>query len=426
VSFRIRSPRLILALLTALNLLNYVDRYVLPAVIEPLQVELGLSSFMAGLLFTVFLIGYFGTSPIFGVLGDRVGPTGKQSRRGWIAAGVAVWSVATITTGLARSVGALVASRTVVGVGEASYATLAPTLIDEVAPPRRLTRWMAIYSAATPIGGALGYIVGGKVMAAYGWRSAFFFAGAPGVVAALLCLLIVEQARPPRLRAPHLIGAAAQLARIPLYRGSVVGYCAHTFAVGGFAFWAPKYLHQRYGLALGDAATRFGALAALGGAVGALAGGLLADRIARAPEGSDLHARSTDEAITRANLRLCAAGTAMAVPLAAGAILAPTAGWFFSFFFPCQIAVFLLSGPINIALLRSAPPHLRASAMAVAIFSIHALGDLWSPPIIGLVADYAPMFLAMLAVPPFFALATIAWARAIRTSGWLTWAARVR
>jgi hypothetical protein len=88
--------------------------------------------------------------------------------------------------------------------------------------------------------------------------------------------------------------------------------------------------------------------------------------------------------------------------------------------------VFLLSGPINIALLRSAPPHLRASAMAVAIFSIHALGDLWSPPIIGLVADYAPMFLAMLAVPPFFALATIAWARAIRTSGWLTWAARVR
>jgi hypothetical protein len=130
--------------------------------------------------------------------------------------------------------------------------------------------------------------------------------------------------------------------------------------------------------------------------------------------------RDTDEAIARVNTYFAAIATAVGAPLAAAALAAPTAQAFLLLVFPCQLAIFALSGPINVAILRSAPPHVRAGAMAVAIFAIHALGDGWSPPLIGLVADACSMAVAMWAVPVVFAVAAIVWGRASRASGWLT------
>src|SRR5688572_6267547 len=121
----------ILALLTGLNLLNYLDRLVVSAVLPSIQLSLGLSNFVGGLLATVFLVGYFATSPAFGALGDR------RPRKGLIAAGVAIWSAATFASGLAQGALSLVLARALVGVGEASYATLAPTIIDDIAPPEK-------------------------------------------------------------------------------------------------------------------------------------------------------------------------------------------------------------------------------------------------------------------------------------------------
>ena len=183
-----------------------------------------------------------------------------------------------MASGLAQGLGSMVVSRALVGLGEASYATLAPTLIDELAPASQKSRWMSIFYSATPIGSALGYMVGGAVYNAHGWRAAFFVAGGPGLVIALLCLLIVEPprpqvggVRPPREDRPPEAGSepyrdreperpgdrppspggwldsARQLARVPLYTGTVLGYCAYTFALGGFAYWAPVYLHRQYG-----------------------------------------------------------------------------------------------------------------------------------------------------------------------------------
>jgi len=120
----LRRPAAILALLTGLNLLNYLDRLVVSAVLPRIQTEFSLSNFQGGLLATVFLVGYFLTSPIFGALGDRV------PRKGLIAIGVGVWSAATIASGFATGLWSLLAARVMVGVGEASYATLAPTIID--------------------------------------------------------------------------------------------------------------------------------------------------------------------------------------------------------------------------------------------------------------------------------------------------------
>jgi MFS family permease len=425
----LRSPKLILALLTALNLLNYVDRYVLSAVLEPMRVELGLSSLVAGLLWSIFLIGYTVTSPVFGALGDRRAPDGRGRRGALMAAGVAVWSLATVATGLAQGAAMLVAARALVGVGEASYATLAPTLIDEIAPPGRSTRWMAIFSAAVPIGAALGFIVGGAMYKHLGWRNAFFAVGIPGVIAAFSCLFIAEPVRPSRRDAgpgAHVFRDLADLASVPLYRGTTLGYCAYTFALGGFAFWAPTYLHVRYQMEVGASAQSFGAVTVVGGAVGTLLGGWAADRLARrwVPAGAD--ARTADEVTARTNVLVCSVASALAAPLVGAAIAAHSPKVFLALALPCQIALFSANGPINIAILRSAPPHVRASAMAVAIFTIHALGDGISPPLIGLLRDRSSIQLAMSALPVVFALAAFVWGGAVRASGWLTEGVRVR
>jgi MFS family permease len=410
----IRSPVAILALLTTLNLLNYLDRYVLAAVLPKMQEELGLSNVMGGWLATVFLVGYFATSPVFGALADRVG-TGGRKRLMMI--GVSVWSAATLATGLVHGAAALVAARAAVGVGEASYATIAPTLIDDLATPAQRGRWMAVFNAAIPVGSALGFVVGGAVEHAHGWHAAFFVAGTPGILFALLCLLIAEPVR-RGAASRDLFASARALLRIPLYRGAVLGYCAHTFAIGGFAYWAPKYLHARYALEPGRASEYFGLVTVVSGLVGTLVGGWLADRAARRRPEAD-----RDTALVRASLSVCALSAGLGAPLAAAAILAGTAPRFFAFVVPCEVAIFLSSGPINLALLRSVPAGLRASAVALGIFFIHLLGDMWSPLLIGFLADgtagsrdssseASRWVWAMMTAPVVFAAASIVWWRA--------------
>jgi MFS family permease len=397
----IRNPRAILALLTALNLLNYLDRYVLSAVLKPLQEDLQLSNFVGGSLATVFLVGFFATSPLFGAWADRSGPRGRKAL---IVLGVAVWSAATIATGLVQGWRALIAVRALVGVGEASYVTIAPTIIDDVAPPDRRGRWLAIFYTAIPVGSALGYLTGGAVEhATHSWRHAFFVAGGPGLVLGFLCLLIQEPENLERLGRvkTDILASARKLLRIPLYRSVVLGQCAYTFAIGGFAYWAPKYLATRYHLETGHASFVFGLVTVVGGAIGTLVGGRLGDRATRG--------RTDDTPIARGNLLVCAIAVGLGAPLAGAAVAAGTANAFYAIVLPCEIALFIPGGPFNVAILRSVPVELRASAMALSIFGSHLLGDLWSPPLIGWVADRAPMAWAMLLCPAGFALAALVW-----------------
>src|SRR5258708_18801234 len=154
---RIKSPYVILALLSGLNLVNYLDRSLISAVGPKLEEDLGLSDFQFGLVIQAFMIGYFLTSPIFGALGERC------RRRELIALGVATWSLATAGSGLMKTFAAMIAARLVVGVGEASYATLAPTIIDDLAAPSAKNRWLAVFYVAIPVGSALGYVLGGPL-----------------------------------------------------------------------------------------------------------------------------------------------------------------------------------------------------------------------------------------------------------------------
>jgi MFS family permease len=401
----IRRPAAILALLTGLNFLNYLDRFVVAAVLPRITSELGLSNFEGGLLATAFLLGYFATAPIFGALADR-GP-----RKGLIALGVLTWSLATLGSGMVHGLAALLAVRAVVGLGEASYATLAPTIIDDLTPPEKKGRALAIFFLATPLGSALGYLVGGFVEKRYGWRAAFYVGGGPGVVLALACLAIAEPPRQLAVAKARVLASARTLLRLPLYRRTILGYCAHTAAIGGFAYWAPRFLEARYALPLHTADFWVGTLTVVAGAIGTIVGGRLADRAIASggtSEAPDHDSPANRRAIGRL-LKICAIGVTIAAPLAVLAFAAPSPVPFFALIFGVEVGLFLSTAPVNAILLRSVPPALRASAMALAIFAIHLLGDLWSPPGIGLLQDVAPIVLAMMALPVLVAVAAWTW-----------------
>jgi MFS family permease len=415
----IRSRTGIVALLTGLNFLNYLDRYIVAAVLPPLMLELGLSNLEGGLLATVFLLGYFATSPLFGKLGDRL------SRKKLITFGVLTWSAATIASGLSNSLWTLLAARAAVGIGEASYATLAPTIIDDVSPPDKKGKMMAIFFLAVPVGSALGFLLGGYIQARWGWRAAFFVGGGPGIVLALLCLAIQEPVR------THLADAKAKITetartmfRVPIYRRSVLGYCAHTAAIGAFSFWAPTFISRHFltdlsvpgpnaaAEALKNANFTFGLITVVAGAIGTVIGGIMADRALRGlplvPDGAS-HDHPHNRLAANAQMKVCAIGVAIAFPLTAAAFLAPSAWLFFTCAGIAEIGLFLSTSPINLVMMRTVPAFMRASAMAVGIFTIHLLGDLWSPAVLGLLQDALPISLAMMLLPFGFAVATFVW-----------------
>ena len=438
------SPRTLLVLLTTLNFVNYLDRYEMAAVLETVRRDLALSNLQAGLLGTVFLSSFLLTAPIFGALGDRL------PRKYLLLFGAVVWSLATVATGLSRnSVTMLFLARAFVGVGEASFTTLAPTVIDDVAPEERRTRWLAIFHIAAPVGSALGYIVGGFVAQHWGWHNAFFVGGLPGLILGVLVLAAHEperrhSAKPPE--ASTLVQTARVLYGRVDYRMTVLGYTAQTFAVGAFAFWAPAFLLKRFGASLAKANFTFGLVTVVAGLLATLCGGWLGDRWQAAAEAKVRALAATgrvgasegpfragppedaderlEEAVTvarnRALLRVSAYAALPAAALALACFLAPTQPIFFVLAFLTEFGVFFSNAPINAALLRTVPAELRSRAMAYAIFSIHAFGDLWSPAAVGILADYfgdARVQLAMMPLPVAFALAGVLWWRGARATG---------
>ncbi len=402
----IRRPGSIVALLTALNFLNYIDRLVLSAVLPSVQAELQLSNFQSGLLATIFLLGYFITAPIFGALAER------YPRKNLIALGILIWSVATVCTGLVHSLPMMFLARAFVGVGEASFVTLAPTIINDVVAPEKKGRSLAIFFLAVPLGGALGFLIGGFIGKNYGWRETFFVAGGPGVVLAMTCLLIEDPAQKFVQAKTKLIDAASELLRIPMFRIAVIGYCAHTAAVGAFAFWAPSYLVKEFGMRLDKASFWFGLVTVVGGAIGTIVGGWWADRSQRAftqvtnetPHDAEHNLRGMAQL-----LKICAIGVAVGGMAAFGAFASPAPAIFFGMVFVSLMGVFLSTSPINSVLLRSVPADQRVSAMALCIFMIHACGDLWSPPLLGQLADVLPLRLAMMTLPVVLSLAGFLW-----------------
>jgi MFS family permease len=387
----------LLCILTGLNLFNYLDRFVLSAVLTPLQKDLAINDEQAGRLVTAFMIGYFVTSPIFGWLGDR------SSRKWLIAAGILVWSVGTVLTGFAATFEMMIAFRVFVGLGEASYATISPSLISDSYAPAKRNNALTIFYAAIPVGAALGTIIGGLVAAHWGWRQAFIWAGAPGLFLALVLLPF------PELKRGQTDGKTSEAAkrpsvrdiinliRIPDYVLVVLGYTAYTFALGAFGHWGPTFLHRAHGVAVDRAGEFFGFVLVVAGLVGTLIGGFAATTWQkRNPAG---YAWSLGLSVL------------VSVPMAFGAFLASSSFWSMAFLAGAMFFLFLPTGPVNTLILETAPVNLHASAMAVSIFSIHLFGDMWSPEIVGRLADSAGGNLsqALLILPGALIVAAALW-----------------
>lgn len=387
------TPRQTLVILTGLNLFNYFDRYVLSAVLPSLQADLGLDDSKAGHLATVFMLGYFVTSPFFGWLGDRA------SRKWLIAAGILVWSSATVMTGFAASLGMLLFWRAMVGVGEASYATVSPAWLSDVYPEEKRNNALTIFYTAIPIGAALGSVIGGIIAAKYGWRHAFIYAGAPGLLLALVLLPFKEPARVGSGGGSHqLPGWRDVLALFQRrdYNLSVWGYTAYTFALGAMAHWGPSFLHRAHGMEVKTAAEFFGYVLVGAGLLGTMLGGLAATAWQK-------RSRSGYAGTLALSMLLGA-------PAAWVAFTSTHQGTSMTALAVAMFCCFLGTGPINTLILEAAPASLRASAMAGSIFIIHLFGDLWSPGIVGALSDHwASLAKGLLILPAVLLLAGVLW-----------------
>ncbi len=412
----LRSARIAVALLLFINLINYLDRYVLSAV-EPLVRDALLtgegSQARMGLLATAFLVTYMLAAPLFGWMGDRF--------RRWsiIGAGVILWSLATGACGLAQSFTMLLVCRVLVGVGEAAWGPIAPTILADMYPVSKRGTVLAWFNVALPVGSALGYLVGGQVahhmngaFDVAGWRWAFLVVVPPGLILGTLSFFRKD---PPRA----LVGSrrfrfadAKQLLRIPSYIFNNLGMTAMTFAVGGMSFWMPTYIHEfRMGGGSDEAGREqlahitfvFGIIIVVAGLAGTLTGGYLGDWLRpRIKNGG-------------AYLYLSGISMLLAFPMFIMILIAPfPTAWVFM-----GLALFLIfinTGPTNTVIANVSPSPLRATAYALNILVIHSLGDAISPPLIGAVSDHFNhnMNIGFAVVGAFMLLSGLAWLRGAR------------
>ena len=369
-------PLASLLVLTGLNLLDYLDRQLLAAVLTPIKEELRLSDEQLGTIQSAFMWGYFLTSPIFGYLGDRL------PRRWLVAGGVFVWSLGTLMSGHVNALGALIFFRVLVGFGEASFGTISPGWIADLFPTAKRNNAISIFYLAIPVGSALGYILGSAIAAKYGWRSAFLWAGYPGLLLAFVLFLLREPGRgaseakvPASVPAEPKPGWSAYLGLFKFreYRLVIAGYVAQTFAMGGFALWAPTFLHRVHHMKNEDAGDFFGKALVISGLIATLGGGFAATAWQRRTG--------------RGYAGMLALSSLLTAPAAYVAFSATDP-------FTSKIAlaasmflIFLSTGPVNTLILETVPVAMRATAMAGSIFAIHMFGDLWSPSIVGHLSD---------------------------------------
>ncbi|HEY7425203.1 MAG TPA: MFS transporter [Gemmataceae bacterium] len=381
--------RMALVLLLLINLFNYIDRQVLAANLTPIEAQLlpeggKDNAERLGNLALAFMVTYMLIAPLFGWLADRM------PRWRLVGIGVILWSLASGTSGLAGTAGHfahlggiyalvgtftfLLCTRCFVGIGEAAYGPVAPTVISDLYPVKVRGQVLAWFYAAIPVGGALGYAFGGLL----GWPWAFYWVVPPGLLLGVWCFCMPE---PPKGMADLHHGVAVRrptlkdylvLLRTPSYVLDCLGMSAMTFAVGGIAHFMPHYIHGTKGVEnLAQVNVIFGAIVVVSGLSATLLGGIVGDRLRERIPGS----------------YFLVSGLAMllAFPCFLGIIyLDFPLAWIFvalSCFF-----LFFNTGPSNTILANVTHPAVRAQGFAVNILIIHLLGDAISPTIIGRIA----------------------------------------
>jgi MFS family permease len=365
--------------MVGINFLNYMDRYVGAAVAPLIKKEFDLSDGQVGLLGSAFLLVYAVAALPFGYWADR------GVRRTVIGIGVTIWSLATLFTGFSRSFAQLFLSRAVLGIGEAGYYPAGTSLMSDYFPKNQRGRVMSVWGAGSTLGIAVGFAGGGYIADKFGWRDAFFFAAVPGILFALLAFglreplrgSVEERGRAVKQTRDATFRTFLGLMRIPTLRATILSQTVLYFVLASNAFWLPTLLQRRFGVSLSQAGLISGAVLVLGGLIGTLAGGWVADRLGRSRPAAYLQVGIVGFVLGAVFIAI-----SLVAPLNVGPI--PI---FIPAFLIAVVCLYLYSGPFTALSQNVVSPALRGSSVTMLLFVSHVFGDSHSTFDVGYLSD---------------------------------------
>ena len=367
---RLSPAQATLLLLIGLNLLNYIDRYILPGELSLIQRDFHATDHQMGALTTALFLFYMVAAPLTGWLGDR------YPRKPLIIAGAVLWSLATLATIWVHGYWTFYIRQAFVGIGEATFGIFAPAVLADFYPERDRNRILSIFYLAIPVGAALGYLAGGQLSFGGDWRRPFFVCALPGFIIAALYGLWGRE--PKRGSSDHIRPTANRatvlgLFRNPAFLTATFGLATLTFAMGGISNWVPVFLHRNSGFTVANSSLVVGAITVIDGIAGTLIGGWIAQRWLRTNH--------------RALYLLSFWSVALTLPCGVLLFFGPAA-WAVPSLFAAEFFLFLNTGPLNAAIVNSVSGPVRATAVSINLFCIHCFGDTFSPQIIGAISDH--------------------------------------
>jgi predicted MFS family arabinose efflux permease len=370
--------------LFAINILNFYDRHVPAALVEPMRKEFHLSDTQIGLIGSAFIWIY----AIIGVPLGRIADT--ASRKKLLAWGVVVWTALTASAGLATTYTFLLFSRVGVGVGEAACAPTATSWLGDLFPPDKRSRVLALFMLGVPVGGALGYFFSGPIAQAYGWRAAMVFAAVPALllVPALLMLDEPQRGASELHSAPLVRESMWNVLRIPTLWWIIVSGALLNFNAYAFGTFLPAFLSRVHGVSLAKSGIDTGIVYLLGGVSGGIIAGYLGDFI--------VHRRKDGRLLCAAVLAL------VAIPFACVGILQPAGSLYLAMAFLAVTYASLTTyyGLVYSAIQDIVAPNQRASAMAIYFMAMYMCGASFGPLFTGKLSDVLAHRAAALAGSP--------------------------
>ncbi len=367
--------RYVLGLLFVVYVFNFIDRQILSILLEPIKADLGVSDTAMGFLTGIAFALFYTTA---GIPIARWADPG--TRRTVIALGLLVWSAMTAVSGLARVFWQLALARIGVGVGEAACSPPAHSLLADYFPPERRATALAVYAMGIHVGVLGGFLIGGWINELFGWRQAFFVVGLPGVVLALVVRLTVRE--PPRgvwegAAAGAVATSTGEVLRLVwglrTFRHMAFAAALHSFAAYGMASWGPAFLMRVHGMGTGEIGTWLGLISGIGGATGAVTGGMLADRLGRRD--------------VRWSLWIPALASLVQIPFWFAFLLLPEAVPALLWSIPATLGGAMWLGPVFATTQGLVPPHMRAMASALLLFVINLIGLGLGPQSVGVLND---------------------------------------
>jgi len=370
-------------LLTALNFVNYIDRYILPGVQELVKKEFHVTDSAIGSITFWFFLTYMLSAPLTGWLGDHF------KRKPLIVISAILISLVNLLTGTVHQFDSLLFRHAILGIGEASFGIYAPVLLSDYYPEEQRNRVLTLFYTAIPVGAALGYLIGEIIGSKYGWRMPFYVSAVPGMAIALLILFLLKEPAKgasdanPRpapgtetaTKTEGSLRLILHLAVNPRYMFATLGMAMTVFSLGGISAWMPSFL-ERKGMSPASIGIVFGAIVAGGGLGGTAVGGWIAQRWLRTNH--------------RALYLVSAWSAAATVPPALLCFFGPRA----TMLPALALAMFFImmgTGPLNAAIINSVPASIRSSALAIEMLLIHLFGDTPSPKIIGIISDHSTL-----------------------------------